>query len=641
MRLRVEPTLSGGTPLAQICDKIQWKTVGKVTVPTYYNEHQIKASIPEGHIGVHYMSVAKTLSKELVEAGVMVQTDADYFAAELLYLLITGRVSIGDMHGITSASAGDRSAFYAVAGPHGNHRKYAAYWNGMQGWSREGAAIHVGTPLIVPKAAGLRYFALFGALQGGAVALTTDRLYATPSGFVGYQGEEAIGALINLRSFLNAENTVDVMELRQAIEILVLTLEAYATLRGKKGERPKPPTRPIMIGYAGLARVLLAASIPYDSAKARLLCAALCALLTGTAYAKSAELAKILGPCDAYNDLGQQPYIVAQIGGMRERVLQYISGAQPLPGDEAAEIPWELRAVALRSFEDAVQLGQQYGVRHADVSGMGYIENDAALLKAPSFALDPLAALCSDGMPVAELAAASVRQGMPPSDARAEIAALAKDPKHSHVVWRVDPVFATGNAVSAKARVRMMAAAQHFVSLAVVTVVQAKTHADAVEILEQAQGSGIRMIGIEMQDPAPAPAPMAPAPPPPVEVPTPQEPEPPQSTGTLPLVALRYQGHVGNFPIGVTILKKTGVMGGIEKIKVDCAIGYAGAIAEMALTAHRHGFTVSMDNENADRVRVSLGNWEPENKCLGDQAAIYALIREIITRVDPLIVNIS
>ena len=58
--------------------------------------------------------------------------------------------------------------------------------------------------------------------------------------------------------------------------------------------------RTLGLGYANIGGLLMASGIPYDSAEGRALCGALTAIMTGVAYATSAEMARELRPFPGY-----------------------------------------------------------------------------------------------------------------------------------------------------------------------------------------------------------------------------------------------------------------------------------------------------------------------------------------------------
>ncbi len=57
--------------------------------------------------------------------------------------------------------------------------------------------------------------------------------------------------------------------------------------------------RTLGLGYANIGGLLMTMGLPYDSDQGRSLCGALTAIMTGVAYATSAEMAKELGPFPA------------------------------------------------------------------------------------------------------------------------------------------------------------------------------------------------------------------------------------------------------------------------------------------------------------------------------------------------------
>ena len=58
--------------------------------------------------------------------------------------------------------------------------------------------------------------------------------------------------------------------------------------------------RTLGLGFANIGGLLMASGIPYDSPEGRAICGAISAIMTGVAYATSAEMAKELGPFPGY-----------------------------------------------------------------------------------------------------------------------------------------------------------------------------------------------------------------------------------------------------------------------------------------------------------------------------------------------------
>ena len=111
-------------------------------------------------------------------------------------------------------------------------------------------------------------------------------------------------ASLNVLRFFDAETrSFDTEGYKHAIRLWTIVLEASVLMASFPSEeiaRLSYQFRTLGLGYANLGAMLMQAGIPYDSDKARALCAALTAILTGEAYATSAEMARELGAFPAY-----------------------------------------------------------------------------------------------------------------------------------------------------------------------------------------------------------------------------------------------------------------------------------------------------------------------------------------------------
>src|SRR5690606_35056767 len=112
-------------------------------------------------------------------------------------------------------------------------------------------------------------------------------------------------ASLNLLKFLREDGTFDVDGFRHAVAVMLTAQEIlvgradYPT--EKIGETSRR-FRQLGLGYANLGALLMASGLPYDSDDGRAYAAAVTALMTGHAYAVSAQLAKRLGPFDGFAD---------------------------------------------------------------------------------------------------------------------------------------------------------------------------------------------------------------------------------------------------------------------------------------------------------------------------------------------------
>ena len=112
-------------------------------------------------------------------------------------------------------------------------------------------------------------------------------------------------ASINLLKFRNGDNSFDVTAFAHSVRLWTLTLEIAVMM----AQFPSPEIaqrsydfRTLGLGYANIGGLLMASGIPYDSDAGRAMCGAITALMTGMAYATSAEMAEELGPFPRYEE---------------------------------------------------------------------------------------------------------------------------------------------------------------------------------------------------------------------------------------------------------------------------------------------------------------------------------------------------
>ena len=110
-------------------------------------------------------------------------------------------------------------------------------------------------------------------------------------------------ASINLLKFLRDDDTFDVERFQQITELIITAMDisiCFADFPTEKITAITRAYRQLGIGYANLGALLMATGHAYDSEGGRAIAAAITALMTGTAYRRSAELAAVVGPYDGY-----------------------------------------------------------------------------------------------------------------------------------------------------------------------------------------------------------------------------------------------------------------------------------------------------------------------------------------------------
>ena len=129
--------------------------------------------------------------------------------------------------------------------------------------------------------------------------------------------------------------------------------------------------RTLGLGYANLGGLLMSSGIPYDSDEARAICATLTAIMTGVAYATSAEMAKELGAFPGYEP--NREHMLRVMRNHRRAAHGEKSGYEkvstpPVPIDAPACPDPRLVEHAKRAWDEAIRLGEQHGYRNAQAS---------------------------------------------------------------------------------------------------------------------------------------------------------------------------------------------------------------------------------------------------------------------------------
>ncbi|MFE1601879.1 vitamin B12-dependent ribonucleotide reductase [Methylobacterium sp. ID0610] len=129
--------------------------------------------------------------------------------------------------------------------------------------------------------------------------------------------------------------------------------------------------RTLGLGYANVGGLLMTMGLPYDSREGRALAGALTAIMTGVAYATSAEMARELGPFPAYEENADA--MLRVIRNHRRAAHGEAEGyeflnTKPVPLDHAACPLADLVGHATRAWDRALALGEEHGYRNAQAT---------------------------------------------------------------------------------------------------------------------------------------------------------------------------------------------------------------------------------------------------------------------------------
>ncbi len=187
-------------------------------------------------------------------------------------------------------------------------------------------------------------------------------------------------ASMNLMKFLRADGSFDVESYKAAIEFVFTAQEIivgnadYPT--EKIGENSRK-FRQLGLGYANIGALLMASGLPYDSDGGRAWAAAITALMTGHAYATSARTAGRMGPHAGFHENAEPMLNVLR---MHRDASHQI---------DSSKVPAELLAAAQQSWDDAVALGEKYGVRNAQASVLAPTGTIGLLMDCDTTGIEP------------------------------------------------------------------------------------------------------------------------------------------------------------------------------------------------------------------------------------------------------------
>src|SRR6202158_4856473 len=167
-------------------------------------------------------------------------------------------------------------------------------------------------------------------------------------------------ASINLMKFVKDDGEFDVVAYKAAIRTLITAQEIIVDNASYPSEmigKNSHAYRPLGLGYANLGALLMSRGLPYDSDGGRDYAAVLTALMTGEAYAQSARIARDHGGPFSGDEKSREPFL---------RVMRKHRDA--MRDVNARNVPSEVYGAAKGSWDDAVELGEQFGYRNAQAT---------------------------------------------------------------------------------------------------------------------------------------------------------------------------------------------------------------------------------------------------------------------------------
>jgi len=197
-------------------------------------------------------------------------------------------------------------------------------------------------------------------------------------------------ASINLLKFLKEDEATgrpyfDVQAYCHTVDVMITAQEIIVGHSGyptAKIEANAHAMRQLGLGYANLGALLMSLGLPYDSDAGRAYAAAVTSLMTGRAYAQSANVAARVGPFQAYA-INREP-MLRVIGKHRDAAYAI---DRSLIADEG------LAAAATAAWDEALALGEAHGYRNAQATVLAPTGTIAFMMDCDTTGVEPDIAL--------------------------------------------------------------------------------------------------------------------------------------------------------------------------------------------------------------------------------------------------------
>lgn len=182
-------------------------------------------------------------------------------------------------------------------------------------------------------------------------------------------------ASLNLLKFYDPKiGRFDIAAFRHAVRLWTIVLEItvlMAQYPSREIAWNSYRFRTLGLGYANLGSLLMTMGLPYDSDQARAVAAAITAIMTGEAYATSAEMAAVLGPFPAFPE--NREHMLRVIRNHRRAAYdahpEEYEGLHIAPqGLDPTHCPPDLLRAAREAWDRALELGERYGYRNAQAT---------------------------------------------------------------------------------------------------------------------------------------------------------------------------------------------------------------------------------------------------------------------------------
>ncbi|MHC4433295.1 MAG: vitamin B12-dependent ribonucleotide reductase, partial [Planctomycetota bacterium] len=191
-------------------------------------------------------------------------------------------------------------------------------------------------------------------------------------------------ASLNLMKFRKDDGSFDVEAFKKAVRIFIIAQEILVDNGSYPDEAVAVNShkfRPLGLGFANLGSLMMSLALPYDSDQARAIAGAISAIMTGNAYAVSAELASVKGPFEEFEK---------NADAMLKVINMHRQHACDLP---ESHCPDYLRDAAKDVWDQALDAGTKVGLRNAQASVLAPTGTIGFLMDCDTTGIEPDIAL--------------------------------------------------------------------------------------------------------------------------------------------------------------------------------------------------------------------------------------------------------
>ena len=181
-------------------------------------------------------------------------------------------------------------------------------------------------------------------------------------------------ASLNLLQFKDADGQFKIEEFEHCVRLWTIVLEVsvlMAQFPSKHIAKLSYEYRTLGLGFANIGGLLMTSGYPYDSPEGRAICSAISAIMTGVAYATSAEMAGELGTFPGFDK--NRKHMLRVMRNHRNAAYGQAEGYEslsttPVPLDHANCPDRRLVEHACLAWDHAVDLGSEHGYRNAQAT---------------------------------------------------------------------------------------------------------------------------------------------------------------------------------------------------------------------------------------------------------------------------------